>query len=218
MKREHFIEQNYIDYLKSLGCVFYAPLDSTNGLTELITNTTGTVQYNSTAVWDNNENAYLFTKSSAYSPKQGIVIWENLGMDLATTNPNTSLLCKLNISRFGSSWNGVADDANSTINFATGDRKLLYSPQSINIQKNIWCCFAQTLDLTNLVQSRYLDGVLAFQASVGGGSITSNDKNILYINQCTNHQGYTNAVFYAKELMLFNTALDVNTIRQIQGL
>lgn len=221
MKREHIKSESYIDWLKSLGCVFYAPLDQENGLTDLISGTIGTVQHNNSAVWNNNENAYLFTKDSAYNPKQGIVIWQNLGMDLATTNPEYSVLYNTNITRYGNSWNGSPDDAASTINVASGDRSIIITPQEVGITKNSWYSYGAVLANESNVRifRCYLDGV--FKRSYNYGTvthtITSNDKNTLYINLCVNHQGYTNAIFYMHKLMLFNTALDLTTIRKIQG-
>ena len=68
MKREHITSQTYIDWLKSLGCVFYAPLDAENGLNELIQGWTPNINQNMTCVWDANEQAYLLTgNSSSYA-------------------------------------------------------------------------------------------------------------------------------------------------------
>lgn len=50
----------YIDWLKSIGCRFYTPLNQENETNELIQNWTFNVRSGCTCLWDDTKNAYFF--------------------------------------------------------------------------------------------------------------------------------------------------------------
>ena len=58
-RREHITSQSYIDWLKSLGCVFYAPLTEFE-TRDLISGSQMQQGNNGTVTWDANEQAWFF--------------------------------------------------------------------------------------------------------------------------------------------------------------
>ena len=69
MRRQQFkSEQSYIDWLKSKGCRFYAPMDEEHGTDELIQGWRFSVREGCSCVWDSTLQAYKVTgNSSSYS-------------------------------------------------------------------------------------------------------------------------------------------------------
>jgi hypothetical protein len=65
---------------------------------------------------------------------------------------------------------------------------------------------------------QYIDGVEKYYYDYGVTSmtITSNDINTFYANVCQNNRGYTDAIFYAKNAMLFNRRLSQQEIMEVQ--
>lgn len=65
MKRQQLTNTDeYIDWLKSKNCVFYAPMDESHGLSELIQGWIPNVNPNMSVTWDNSLNAYKLTGNS----------------------------------------------------------------------------------------------------------------------------------------------------------
>lgn len=85
MKREHITEQSYIEWLKSLGCVFYVPLDYNNGLKDLISGSQMQQGNNGSVTWDSNEQAWYF--QDLYANVHDVVAsWQNLSLPFDITN------------------------------------------------------------------------------------------------------------------------------------
>ena len=118
MRRQQFkSEQSYIDWLKSRGCRFYAPMDEEHGTDELIQGWTFSVKNGCSCVWDSNTQAYLITGSSSASQTSAMWTGKSIqGQYVGEKAAETQyiLLCDYNLTSSGS-WTpsfiyGGADD------------------------------------------------------------------------------------------------------------
>lgn len=105
MRRQQFkSEQSYIDWLKSRGCRFYAPMDEEHGTDELIQGWTFNVRDGYSCVWDSNTQAYLITGSSSAS--QASAMWTGKSIQAQcvgekVTKTQYSFLCDFNLTSGG---------------------------------------------------------------------------------------------------------------------
>lgn len=106
MRRQQFkSEQSYIDWLKSKGCRFYAPMDEEHGTDELIQGWTFNVRDGYSCVWDSNKQAYLITGSSSASQASAMWTGKSIqGQDVGKKGSETqhTLLCDYNLTSSGS--------------------------------------------------------------------------------------------------------------------
>lgn len=82
------VDPQWMSKLQEMGCVFYAPMDQTNGFKDLISNNVGSVpsgNNNCTVTWDSSINAYVINNNK--NDWAGFW-WENLNLfpDMTTSD------------------------------------------------------------------------------------------------------------------------------------
>ena len=104
MRRECGTQDEYVKWLKSLGCVFFAPMTRKDGMTDLISGTVGEIpsgNSNCNVTYDNSIGMWVFDTQGGY---QAGVWWTGLdlfpdmidGVSLLRTQPMT-MFCTLKI-------------------------------------------------------------------------------------------------------------------------
>lgn len=223
MKREHKLEQSYIDWLKSLGCVFYAPLNGVNGTMDVINNvqltTTGYGAYS----YDAAKDMYLITTPSNYN--QHIGKWAN-GIDSSSTFPDDTytflskaqrkdtgqhISCGISLEsnfwRAVQPWSPQRDSTGGMWAWSSGD--MFYN--------------AFVFDNINGYRDNYLNGVLTLHQSIFNDYKPSR-WNPLSSGICFGRtangtlQLQLNSQLYIGEILLFNKALTQQEIKEVQGL
>lgn len=225
MERRRLLSEDYIAWLKSLTCQFYAPLDGS--LTDVISGQVGIQQNNNTALWNNDEKAYLFTKDASTSPYgQSIVRWSGLNMNYDITNMGQTLLYEINVVKWGRNSNGV-NTYGFIVPLCLGGRTMAsnINTNQITIGTNTWVKIAQVYSKyegTPRYSYIYVDGQVGFSYDRGSTVATGNaNTNIMMdVNKCFDSYsyGYTDCKFYLRNAMAFTAALDIDTIKKIQGL
>jgi len=206
MKREHTTSQSYIDWLRSMGCVFYAPL--IQGDTRDYISGQDIVISNGTVTWDNSENAYKFY--GPYALNSYIASWRNLDMDLNINNLAYSMLCEVK----GNNSNIVpiclGGRNNVTMNLATG-------------YINTWFKLATSLpNVSPRTQWWYTDGNIStsFPNGYNRGNnpivAPSAAKYSVECNSSGNYSSGLNRTYYMRNAYIFNRALSQDEIKQIQ--
>lgn len=211
MRKEHTqTEQSYIDWLKSLGCVFYAPL--TEGDTTDHISGQQLIMSNGTFTWNRNKQAYQFNGPG--SIKQYIASWNNLDMDLDVNN-------------FGGSWmwETCIVNASALSPYTFGGRQFAQAV-TINDQGYAWRKWATTLDksdgVTHRLQFWYFDGIVVssypngYDRGVAPTVLTNEAKIRVECNNVGTIWGYTQAQYCMRNAMIFNTVLTNDQIRQVQ--
>ena len=234
MRREHNkAEQSYIGWLKSLGCVFYAPLDQEHGMTDLISGVTGTVppaNTNCSITWDNTLQMYVIDNQCPYYAG---LWWDGLNMFPNAVNGSTLMR---NVAKtmlftvrfitdpaynYCNSVIGIGGgDNGQTYNVSTGSSRQLAEYLAPYMQVGLR---AGTTAKIGLVR----DGLKIWLLYDGAWySQNNNDTwNQVYytrfgqrmcIANISNGNGSRTHIA-GKDAYVFNTALDLATIRKIQG-
>lgn len=216
MRREHSKEQSYIDWLKSLGCVLYLPLSENGDLTDRISGLTIQLTGDGSMTWDSTQQMYKFKTPSSDYKQIGYVADELLPTDFAggwtclytigrITYSNTKALRAL-------SFYGSTGNINSTNGFTP-----MWSGTG---NTNRWPTGVHTVAYTGTANGnqRYLyqDGQLSSTSAAYDISVLPSDYSGIYIGR-TDRAVVEGVEFYGKEWYLFNNALDLATIRKIQG-
>lgn len=207
---------DYLEWLRSLGCILYAPLRT--DLQELMNDCefvpTGDGDY-----YFDEEGLVVTTPNSV--PKTVLNIsppnwsskltqdWTIMGEGYAVTNSSAGNTCRPTL--FSNI--GVQSEAKPQY---YGNPFISSIPKSDNIIK-----VARIADTSNLRMHYYQDGV-----NVRTDSANSTDINATLFAQpynqgftlgCAGHANFRNCKFKFREFMFFNRALTLTEIRQIQG-
>lgn len=216
MKREHIKSESYIDWLKSLGCVFYVPLDYENGLKDLISGTTGSIVTGSSITWDANENAYLIKKEgSGYCALE----WHNLNMDLYS-DPNTILSFTYLMEH--KTTKGRYNNASQTMYPCFYNRGIANNVSSASASKslNVWYKRASSNCYDGSYGSKfYYNGILDLtysRAVTMWSAFTTPQLGVEWQNVGPWVTDYNNHWAYLRNLMIFNRNLSQNEIKLIQ--
>lgn len=235
MSRRHYkVEQSYIEWLKSLGCVFYAPLDLANGLKDLISGQVGHIPSNNnncTVEWNEELQMYEIDNSGSYYAG---LLWTNLNMfpqliSGVSFMKNQDLTCLLdlkivtdpNYNYYNQAIGIGGNDNGYNYNVGTGtDRSVAHyiSPYiTLNMRSSddydsVGVLFANQ---TN----NYMKNGLIYSIS------DSSTWNQIYYDRfghnlslCYSAKGNGTRTNYAyRNIYVFNRALDLQTIRKIQG-
>ena len=214
--------QGYIDYLKSLGCVFYCPFDGVSGTTDLINNVAMTVSGEGSILYDSTLDMYRVQTPSSQGKHTGY--WNN-GITASGTFPNNNFTTIYTIKKITSANNksifGVSPYSdnfrtcqalNPNYNSTGGSSSWPSTVTKVAIAHNY----------TESWRKLYQDGVLYTQASifaqfVPANWITSNSGLCLGRTPIDSNTSFQSVSEYIKDVYIFNTALDLGTIRSIQG-
>ena len=235
MRREHTTPQGggYLDWLKSLGCVFYAPLDQENGLKDLISGITGCFpsgNTNSTVTWDPALQMYVIdNQCSGYAG----LWWDGLNMFPDAVNGSTlmrnvtkTILCTTrfivdpgynyynNVIGIGAANNGLVQ------NVGTGTNRQVAEYICPYVQMNLRQGTTAKIGLRRDGLSLYtiLNGAWNTQNdndSWGQYYYTRFGQRVSLANISSGNGPRTYCAM--KEVYVFAASLDLSTIRTIQG-
>lgn len=215
MRREHTASQSYIDWLKSMGCVFYAPLTE-NETRDLISGSQMQQGNNGTVTWDANEQAWFFQDLHA-NVYDVVASWQNLSLPFDITNIGFTLLYELNIYQNGYDSGGYMG---YMIPIVLGGRTVAINAQYATSQLHTWYKVAQVFPKYEGVSRysySYSNGNVVQSVNRGttryaGNSLTNTRVDSNYRNS----QAYRNAKYYMHNAMVFDAALTQAQIKQIQ--
>jgi len=212
MKREHITSQSYIDWLKSLGCVFCAPLTLESGFEDLISGTTGTKTSQGSVSWDSTYNAYYFHAPNGYCSMIFSGVNAFIGNNLPF--PYTMLYTALYTS--AGQWDSICALGGDP---ATGRYQInnvgnIHYQDILNLgntSRNIWYDLGSSCDGNSNVVKIYNNGTLR-----GNGRGLNSNQNDNYVKSNVSFTA-ANSYWYLKDVMVFNCELNLTTIRKIQG-
>ncbi len=226
MIREEVMLQSYIDWLKSKGCVFYAPFDQENGLRDIIGGTTGSAYSNTNSQnlqWNSSVGAYRFYSTRA---PQNCCRFPLSGFgDRMGTGNSYTWMC--DIRKISSSiFVFIIGYISTQSNYATGiDLVNVYDfKESISNSSFSHICLVDDYESKRV--KLYIDGVMVYNYDYSSDTTTLNYparrpnwKNAYY-NYITVGGSFGTHVCdsYFKNAMFFNRALSQAEITEIQGL
>ena len=217
--RHHCPPPTYIDWLKSLGCLVYLPLSENGDLQDKISEVSLQLTGQGSMVWDNNQMMYKITQPS--SGTFNYVAYLNNGL-------NTSLFPNSNYT----SLHNILMVTNASNKHCTTISPKSNNGETCMATSATWettartNAFPRTLSYCGYVcnhtqsnRSWYQNGVQAYTATEYANYLPSNwvmNGTGITIGCIRSYQN-TSVQFYVGEIYLFNTALDLATIRTIQG-
>ena len=212
-RREHITSQSYIDWLKSLGCVFYAPLTEFE-TRDLISGSQMQQGNNGTVTWDANEQAWFF--QDLYANVYDVVAsWQNLSLPFDISNIGFSLCYEINIYQ-----NGYDSYFGAVIPLVSGGRTIALNARYATSQSHIWYKVAQVFpkyEGTSRYSYTYSDGNIVSSVNRGTTRYTGNSlTNTRVDSNYRNSNFYSGAKYYMRNAMIFNAALTQTQIREIQ--
>lgn len=215
-RREHITSQSYIDWLKSLGCVFYAPLTE-NETRDLISGESPTIDENCTVTWDASQGMYkLYARRVGQN--YGALNYRS-GLDLNFSNGDacSALITVKEIAMSGNGYNAMITTPN-LFGINTSVENLIWICQrryqsGINTGLHKYAVTYPQNDGVNPVGVKfYRDGQLILTSNWTLQTIVGyNTVGICQVN--TNNTYYQ---IYAKDAMIFDCVLTQAQIREIQ--
>ena len=207
-KREHITSQSYIDWLKSLGCVFYAPL--IQGDTRDYISGQDLVVSNGTVTWAISENAYQFY--GPYSLNNFIASWKNLNLDIDINNFSSSWMCE------------VKGNNSNIVPICFGGRNFAQAISTGYI--NQWFKWATTIPASDGVTPRYQywytngNYSSSFPSGYNRGTsptvLGSAAKLSVECNPSGTYSSIINRTYYMRSVYIFNRQLSRDEIKEIQ--
>lgn len=219
MKREHSIEQSYIDWLKSIGCLVWLPLhgdlqDKISGL-YLQPTGSGSLQY------DSGVDMYRLKSPSTYggtSNTSYVAFLEN-SLSSADFPTDCYTVCSKN-KRISTS--GVCTSfglISGNYSYA-GEFSASYNmTQGLQSWPNTSFDFGAVVNHLNQTRQYYQNCTLYGSYAEASSILPSNwvaTRNGMCLGYAYDYSR-TNKECYISDFYLFNTALDLTTIRKIQG-
>lgn len=221
MRREHVAREYYIEWLKSLGCVFYCAFDDATGTNDLISNVPLILSGNGSCAYDATLNMYRITTPSAQG--QDIGHWDN-GIGKSTfPNDDFSAIytAKKITTTSGKSMHGVTPYSN---NFRTCQAlDMLYnSTGNVANWPSAVTKVASSFSTTGGWRKYYHNGSLYLNTSIfaqfqPSNWVTSGNHLCLGRTPVDSNSAHRSVSLYIGETYIFNVALDLQTIRKIQG-
>lgn len=225
MRREHKSEQSYIDWLKSLGCVFYAPLTE-NEVNDVIGGGVFSLTAGENMTWDSNKQMWLF-EDNVYIPGQNvggrIGRWtnvSNMGFDI--TNIGYSLLFEVNIVQNGFHPSYTTPPKGCLIPLVlegVGGWNLMEANPFEGRTYKISFVYPKYDGSSGRYNTAYADGNQIRNLYIGntkatGTSQTNSIVNTGFINSYRN--AYSGCKYFMKNAMIFNRQLTQQEINEIQ--
>lgn len=207
------VTEDYLSWLKSLGCVLYLPLSE--DLQDKISGEYIQLTGNGACVWDSTEGMYKFTDPSSTGQHIGLIANDiNKG-----TFPNNQLTVLHGIKRVSTS-NYLKTIAPNTTNGNTSLALCACYNASGNLA-NFPNSYTPVAHMMNGYSNRvyYQEGAVfnsyAYYSSYlpSNWSTSGDGIKIGYVN----NSNQRSTSWYMSEVYLFNTVLDLTTIRKIQG-
>lgn len=220
MKREHTKSESYIDWLKSLGCIVYMPLHS--NLVDQISGESLSLTGTGSMVYNSNEDMTLVS----LGPNAGYniplnTIYYVASLDIQFTSKITNALtCLCKGKRYTS--NRVARGfgiKNPSINMSWCLMPMYNGTSGMSSWPSSSFDYAQICDYTQNNVITYINGALSATFTINASYLPQNwnvQGDGLIFGLAT-HPSAANAKYYISDFYIFNQALDLTTIRKIQG-
>lgn len=222
MRREHITEQSYIDWLKSLGCVFYAPLRQ-NDYMDYISGTTGTITGDGSLVWNSTAQMYRFT--SPTTQLRGVLQYD-VNFDLG--DDDVVVLAKIKRQDSG---DGNLNDAlcfsGNTVKLFSGINGKNSSNSPTTVMR-LWssnnALYRGTLFMKSGVGNSFFENGSMYYTNnynyFSSYGLPSTITKVLIAGSLSSAQSgsyyrYNGANYFISDYMLFNKGLDINTINEI---
>lgn len=218
MRREHIVKsEDYIEWLKSFGCVFYAPLTE-NDSSDNISGQPMTVGNNGTVTWDSNENAWYF--QDLYSGTNDVVAsWQGLNLPFDLSNIGFSICYELKLIEDGF---GGGSYIGKLIPLVLGGRTVALNARYLVNNTNEWTKCAVVFpkyEGTSRYSYLYCNGSVTHSDNRGTTQYTGNSlTNTRIDSNYRNRNMYSGAKYYMRNAMLFNANLTQAQIREIQNI
>ena len=220
-KREHTTQQSYIDWLKSLGCVFYCAFDGITGTQDLINDKSLILSGYGSIAYDSGKDMYSITTPS--SQGHDIGYWDN-GIGIGTF-PNDDYSALYTAQRItttsGKAMHGVTPYSN---NFRTCQALDMNYDGSSNVASwpadvaRVAASFCTTQGWRKYYQNGTLFGSYTIFAQFRPSNwVTLGNHLCLARTPVDSNSSHRNVSLYIGKTYIFNKALDITTIRQIQG-
>lgn len=222
MRREYNIKsEGYINWLKSLGCVFYCAFDGVTGTNDLINNVPITLSGNGSISYDSSLDMYSITTPS--SQGQDIGYWDNgIGKTTFNNDDFSALYTAQKITTTsGKSMHGVTPYSDNFRTCQTLD--MLYNGSGdVSGWPATITKVASSFSTTNGWRRYYQNGVLFDEYAIfaqfqPSNWVTSGNHLCLGRTPVDSNSTHRGVSLYIGETYIFNTALDLATIRKIQG-
>lgn len=222
MKRELFNINTYIEWLKSINCVFYVAFDDKTGTTDLINNVKLTLHESGNISFNASKNMYEIITPS--NQGNDIGYWSN-GISNTTTfqsNNFTTLHTVQKITNInGKGIHTITPYSNHFRTCQTLDPNYNATGNTTSWPESI-TKVAYVHDYTNSKRICYQNGVKYGEYSLMNAFIPSNWQTLgsgicLARTPIDNNTSYQNVSLYIGELYIFNTVLDLKTIKEIQN-
>lgn len=219
MKREHKSE-SYIDWLKSLGCVFYCAFDENYGTDDLINNVPLTLSGQGVCTYDTQEQGFYIKTPNYVGSSVGV--WNNgINGQLFQNNNLTSLQTVKKITTASNKqFMFVSQNTNnasyqfaisavgntSSYTCSAWPSGVVNTARVMDSENNQYRLYSGGVQFNSLPMSNYpYENPINWVSQSGlllGNAIQSNKVNVAY---------------YFYKFYIFNTVLDLQTIRKIQG-
>lgn len=222
MSRRHNIDRDYIDWLKSIGCVFYAAFDAENGATDLINNVPFVASGSGSIQYDAAKDMYRLTSPSMQGSDIGG--WDN-GISNATTFSDNNFSFCYTIQKItnvsGKAMFGVAPYSNA---FRTC--QALYPSYNSTGNSPSWptgvANVAYVHNYTEGWRELYQQGAVYTRVSTFAAFVPENWVLLgsgirLGRTPVDPNTSYIGSSLYIKNAYVFNRVLDLGTLRKIQG-
>lgn len=217
MRREHSSKSGgYIDWLKSLGCIMYLPLSEEGDLLDRISGLSLQLTGNGNMVWDSSEGKYKITTPSSALQKVAVL---NNGLT-SQSFPENQFSVLYTIKKITSSSKYIRGlSVNSTASGTTDALNPLYNASSRSSGYPSTETKVAGVINGNVDRKYYQNGALYNSYASYSPLLPSNwtlDGSGLFLGQAQDSNSVS-VELYINEIYLFNTALDLTTIRKIQG-
>ena len=220
-KREYMAQQSYIDWLKSLGCVFYCTFDGITGTYDLINNKPLILSGYGSIAYDSGKDMYRITTPSGQG--QDIGYWNNgIGIDTFLDDDYSALYTVQRITTLSSkAMHGITPYSNAFRTCQALD--MLYNGTG--------SCASWPSTVTNVASSfctsqrwrrYYQNGILYADTTIyaqyqPSNWVTLGNHLCLSRTPVDSNSTHRGASLYIGATYIFNTALDLSIIRKIQG-
>lgn len=228
MKRGEYMAAgtaDYVEWLVSKGCRFYAPMDQEHGLSELIQGWTPSIRTGETVSFDQDKKSYRLTLSSNdYATMmwtEGTIQPEFVGQ--TAKNTIYTMICSFNLTSASATWEaeivyGGGDNYYLVLGGTSSSRNsIVYTTRQILIRNGKTFNFNQWYTLVCLRNGPYYQNKWFNQSGVLEMLESGNSTWALVYNQ--NMDTHVSAMMgctgYIKNAYIFNTALSDNDIEII---
>lgn len=218
MRREHNIETSYIEWLKSIGCLIYLPLSDNGDLQDRISGLSLQLTGQGSMIWDNVQQRYKLTSPSSYN--QYVAKLDN-GL-AASSFPDDKYTTCYRIKKITNSSSkylrGISPNSFDEITAAS-----IGPTYNGTARSNAWPTAETNVAYVcnaNIDRTFIQDGGIYLTASTYLPYLPSNwvlNGSGIVVGYSFSNSYHTGVQEYISEIYLFNTALDLTTIRKIQG-